>query len=163
MSFSFEKEKNGTMSVLDVEISREIGKFVTTAYRKTSGVYTHFESFLLSTHKFDVHYTLVYRCFLLCSDQTKFHRELVTLQEIFHGNGYPQSLIDKYFKKILDRLNIIKPNLETVKKKPLRLVLPYLEPISLQVKTKISNAMKTTLNCCFQKLSLKAKENFLIC
>ena len=73
----------------------------------------------------------------------------MTLKEIFHGNGYPQSLIDKCFKKILDRLNIIKPNLETVKKKPLRLVLPYLEPISLQVKTKISNAMKTTLNCCF--------------
>ena len=66
MSFSFEKEKNGTMSVLDVEISREIGKFVTTAYRKTtfSGVYTHFESILLSTHKFDVLYTLVYICFL---------------------------------------------------------------------------------------------------
>ena len=151
MSFSFEKEKNGTMSVLDVEISREIGKFVTTAYRKTtfSGVYTHFESFLLSTHKFDVLYTLVYRCFILCSDQTKFHRELVTLKEIFHGNGYPQSLIDKCFKKILDRLNIIKPNLETVKKKALRLVLLYLEPISLQVRTNIKNAMKTTLNCCF--------------
>ena len=77
------------------------------------------------------------------------YRELVTLQEIFHGNGYPQSLIDKYFKKILDRLNIIKPNLETVKKKALRLVLLYLELISLQVRTNIKNAMKTTLNCCF--------------
>ena len=139
------------MSVLDVEISWEIGKFVTTVYRKTtfSGVYTHFESFLLSTHKFDVLYTLVYRCFILCSDQTKFHRELVTLKEIFHGNGYPQSLIDKCFKKILDRLNIIKPNLGTVKKKALRLVLLYLELISLQVRTNIKNAMKTTLNCCF--------------
>ena len=139
------------MSVLDVEISWEIGKFVTTVYRKTtfSGVYTHFESFLLSTHKFDVLYTLVYRCFILCSDQTKLHRELVTLKEIFHGNGYPQSLIDKCFKKILDRLNIIKPNLETVKKKALRLVLLYLELISLQVRTNIKNAMKTTLNCCF--------------
>ena len=40
-----------------------------------------------------------------------------------------------------------KPTSETVKKKALRLVLPYSGPISLQVKTKIRNAMKNTLNC----------------
>ena len=34
-----------------------------------------------------------------------------------------------------------KPTLAIVEKKPLRLVLPYLGPISL-------NAMKNTLNCC---------------
>ena len=44
MSFSFEQEKNGKLSFLDVEVSREKGKFVTTVYRKPtfSGVYTHF-------------------------------------------------------------------------------------------------------------------------
>ena len=45
------------------------------------------------------------------------------------------------------RLHIIKRNSATVKKKALRLVLPYLEPIPLQVRTKIRNAMKNTLNC----------------
>ena len=70
MSFSFEEEKNGKMSFLDVEISRENGKFVTTVYRKPtfSGVYTHSESFLPSTHKFGMLYILIYRCFTLCSD-----------------------------------------------------------------------------------------------
>ena len=34
-----------------------------------------------------------------------------------------------------------------MEKKPLHLVLPYLGPISLQVRTKIRNAMKGTLNC----------------
>ena len=60
MSFSFEEEKNGKISFLDVEISRENGKFVTTVYRKPtfSGVYTHFESFLTSTQKFGMLYTL---------------------------------------------------------------------------------------------------------
>ena len=82
MSFSFEKEKNGKMPFLDVEISRENCNFVTTVYRKPtfSGVYTHFESFLPSTYKFGMIYTLVYRCFILCSDWTKFHAELVTLK-----------------------------------------------------------------------------------
>ena len=90
MSFSFEKEKNGKMSFLDVEISGVNGKLVTTIYHKPSfsGVYTHFESFLPSTHKFGMFYTLIYRCFTLCSDWTKFHRELVTLKEIFQRNGY---------------------------------------------------------------------------
>ena len=44
MSFSFEQETNGNLSFLDVEVSRQQGKFVTTGYRKPrfSGVCTHF-------------------------------------------------------------------------------------------------------------------------
>ena len=85
MSFSLAEEKHGKMSFLDVEILRENSIFVTTVYRKPifSGVYTHFGSFLPSTHKFGVLYTLVHRCFTLCSDWSKFHGELVTLKEIF--------------------------------------------------------------------------------
>ena len=45
--------------------------------------------------------------------------------------------------KFLDRLHLIKPTLARVEKKSLHLVLPYLEPISLQVRTKIRKAMKT--------------------
>ena len=45
--FHLRKKKNGKMSFLDVEISRENGKFVTAVYLKPdfSGFYTHFESF----------------------------------------------------------------------------------------------------------------------
>ena len=47
MSFSFEQKVNGMLSFLDVEASRQQGKFVTTVYRKPAfnGVYTHFDSF----------------------------------------------------------------------------------------------------------------------
>ena len=34
MSFLFEQEINGKMSFLDVEVSQQQGKFVTTVYRK---------------------------------------------------------------------------------------------------------------------------------
>ena len=59
MSFSFEKETNGEMSFLVVEISRKIGKFVTTVYLKPtfSCFYTHLESFWRSRHKFGMLYT----------------------------------------------------------------------------------------------------------
>ena len=63
-------------------------------------------------------------CFI-CSDWTKFHRELVTLKEIFQRNDYPKSFIDNCCKKFLYRLHIIRPALVTVGKKPLRLLLPY--------------------------------------
>ena len=47
MKFSFEEGKNGNLSFLDVEVSREGNKFPTTVYDKPtfSGVYTHFDSF----------------------------------------------------------------------------------------------------------------------
>ena len=47
MSFSFEQEVNGNLSLLDVEVSRKQGKLVTIIYRKPtySGVYTHFDVF----------------------------------------------------------------------------------------------------------------------
>ena len=85
--------------ILYAEISREKGKIVTTVYRKPtfSGIYNHFESFLLSSDKFAMLYTLVYRCFTLWSDWTKFHRQLVRLEEkkkVVKEIGYSMSFID---------------------------------------------------------------------
>ena len=63
------------------------------------------------------------------------------------------------FFKFLNRLHIIKPTSATVENKALRLVLPYLGPISLQVRTKIRNAMKNTLKCCKLKVIFKNERN----
>ena len=100
MSFSMETEKENKLSFLDVEVIREQGKFTTTIYRKPtfSGVYSNFESFLPSVYKFGMVYTLVYRCFRICSNWTQFHTELIFLKGIFQKNGYPKNFIDKCFK-----------------------------------------------------------------
>ena len=49
------------MSFLDVNVTREQGKFVTSVYRKPtfSGVYTHFDSFLPDTYKIGMIDTLI--------------------------------------------------------------------------------------------------------
>ena len=132
MSFSFEQEKKGKLSFLGVEVSREKGKFVTTVDRKPtfSGVYTHFESLLPTVYKFGMVYTLVYRCFKICSDWTKFHEELSFLKQVFLKNGYPLSFIDNCFKTFVDKLFIKRPQSATVEKKTLFLSLPYLGEIS---------------------------------
>ena len=100
MKFSFEDEKDGKLSFLDVEVSQEGNKFATTVYHKPMfrGVYTHFFSFLPTTYKFSMIYTLVFRCFSICSNWTNFHNELAFLKDIFLENGYPISFIDKCFK-----------------------------------------------------------------
>ena len=100
MKFSFEEEKNGKLSFLDVEVPREGNKFPTTVCRKPtfSGVYMRFDSFLPNTYKFSMIYTLVFRYFSICSNWTNFHNELVFLRDTFLKNGYPISFIDKYLK-----------------------------------------------------------------
>ena len=107
-------------------------------------------------------YTLVHRCFTLCSDWLKFHREFMTFKEIFQRNGYPKSVLDKCFRKFLDRLHIMKPTSATVEK-ALHLALPYLGPTSLLVRTKIRNAMKNTLNHCKTSTFLRKRKKLLIC
>ena len=51
--FLFEQEKGGNLSFLDVEVFRQLVKFVTTVYRKPSfsGVCTHFDSFLPAVYQ----------------------------------------------------------------------------------------------------------------
>ena len=113
-----EREKENKLSFFDVEIIREHGKFTTTFYRKHtfSGVYSNFESFLSSVYKFGMVYTLFYRCFRICSNWTQFHTELIFLKGIFQKNGYPKNFIDKFFKKFLNNVNLVKKNVPTVKK-----------------------------------------------
>ena len=149
MSLFFEQEKDGKLSFLEVEVSRQEGHFVTTVYRKPtfSGVYTHFESFLPTIYKFGMIYTLVYRCFKICSDWTKFNEELNFLKQIFLKNRYPQSFMHSCFKTIFDKPFTKSPEISTVEKKSLILLLPYLGNISLQTTTKLKKSFKGVLNC----------------
>ena len=53
INFSLEKENDGRLPFLDINIFREKGRFVTNVYRKKtfSGVYTNFNSFIPETYK----------------------------------------------------------------------------------------------------------------
>ena len=147
------------MSFLDIEVSRKKGKLVTTVYRKPtfSGVYTHFESFLPTIYKFGMVYTLAYRCFKICSDWTKFHEELSFLEQVFLKTRYPLSFIDNCFKTFVDKLFIKLPQLITVEKKTLFLLLPYLGEISFQTRTKLRKSLKGLLNSCKLQIVFKSQ------
>ena len=52
------------------------------------------------------------------------------------------------FLKFLNNIHLVQENVPTVEKKSLFVVLPYLEIISLQTRTKLKKALKGALNCC---------------
>ena len=86
-------------------------------------------------------YILLYRCFQICSDWTKFHIELVKLIDVFKSNGYPENFIYNCFKVFLDSKYRLQEKVITVPKKTLVLVLPYLGPLSLQIRTNLRKSL----------------------
>ena len=156
---TIENEKDKRMSFLDVNIIREKDKFTTSVYRKPtfSKIYTHFDSFLPSSNKIGLLHTLLYRCFRICSDWTKFHLELAKLTDVFKNNGYPENFINNCFKVFLDNKYRIQEKVITVPKKTLFLVLPYLGPLSLQTRTKLRKSLKDILNCCKLQIVFKSQ------
>ena len=150
MSFSFQQEVHDKSSFLDVEVSWQQGKFVTTVYRKSnfSGVYTHFNIFLPRIYKVGMIYTLAYQCFKICSDWAKFHEELNFLKHLFLKNGYRLSFIDKCFEIVINKFVIKRPQVTTVEKKTLILSQLYPEDIFIETRNKLEKSFKGILNCC---------------
>ena len=126
------------MSFLGVNVIREKDKFTSSVHCKPtfSGIYTHFDSFLPSSDKIGLFYTLLlYRCFRICSDWTKFHPEFVKLIDFFKNNGWPENFINNCFKVFLDNKYRVREKMITVPKKPL----------SLQTRTKLRKSLKALL------------------
>ena len=138
-NFSIEEENEGSFSFLDVKVSRENTKFVTNIYRKPtfSGVLSNFHSFIDVPYKYGLIYSLLYRYFRICSDWKKFHYEINKLKSIFSKNDYPSNVIDFCIKIFLNKLHHCKQSISTVPKKDIFLVLLFLGPTSLEIRTRL--------------------------
>ena len=92
-----EIEENGSLSFLDITVSRENNKFATSVYLKPtfSGVFTNLESFIPDMHKRGLIETLLHRSFRFCSSYQNFHREIETLKSIFKHNNYSQNFVNQ--------------------------------------------------------------------
>ena len=86
-----------------------------------------------------------------------FHKKFILLREIFQKNGYPENFIDRCFKLFLNRIHILKEKVPTVEKKPLRLVLPCLGTISLQIRAKLPKSIDVVLNFCKLQVIFKSQ------
>ena len=57
----------------------------------------------------------------------------------------------------MDNIHVVKETTQTVEKKPLLLVLPYLRSVSLETRTKLKKSLKNFLNCCKLQIDFKNK------
>ena len=89
LKFTFDFEQNNSLSFLDVKITRQSNGFSTSVFRKAtfSGVFTNFDSFIFELYKTNLIFTLLFRCFTICSDMQSFHLEVEQLQQIFKCNN----------------------------------------------------------------------------
>ena len=99
-----EIKENDSASFLDLTITRENNKFVTSVYRKLtfSGIFTNFESFIPAIHKYGLIETLLHKSFRLCFSYEKFHREIETLKAIFKLNNYSKNFWIQCIKKFFE-------------------------------------------------------------
>ena len=137
IKFTSEIEENVSLSFLDIKISHENNKFVTSVYQKPtfSGVFTNFESFIPDIYKRGLTETLLHRSFRLCSNYENFHREIETLKSIL--KHHPHNLVNHCIKKFLNKLFVQRGLNFMVPKKELICVLPYLGKASLDLRTKL--------------------------
>ena len=78
IKFTSETEQNNTFSFVDINITRQNNQLKTSVYKKStfSGDFTHYESYIDQSYKKSLIFTLLTRCYSICSDYTLFHLEV---------------------------------------------------------------------------------------
>ena len=106
ISFTMEKENNGSISFLDTKIGRDSrNNFSSSVYRKPtfSGLGISFFSFIPFRFKVNSIYTLLHRAYHVSSSYLNFHEEINFLSGFFCNNGYPKHLFDSCVSKFLNK------------------------------------------------------------
>ena len=100
IKFTLEIEKNGSLSFLDIIITHENNKFVTSVYRKPSfsGGFTNFKSFIPDINKRGLIKTSLNKSFRLCSSYENFHRKIESFKSIVKHNNFPQNFANQCIK-----------------------------------------------------------------
>ena len=75
IKFSSETGNENSILLLDINITRDSNKFMTSVYWKPtfSRVFTNFRSFIPKSYKFNLLFTLLHRAFKLCPNFERFH------------------------------------------------------------------------------------------
>ena len=144
IKFAFEVEKNYNFSFLDVKVSTENNKFTPI-------------NFIPISYKYGLVNTLIIRCFKICSSYEKLHDEIVYLKQIFKHNRYPNDFVGLCTKKVFDKLYITKKIYQTVEKKQLLIILPFLGHLSFETRNRLNSCIRNQLPSCSLRIVFQSK------
>ena len=102
IKFTSQTENENSILFLDIKITRDNNKFMTSVYRKPtfSGVFTNFGSFIPKSYKYNLLFTLLHRAFKLCSNLERFHQEVTSLRLLLKITVTPKVLLISVSKSI---------------------------------------------------------------
>ena len=162
IKFTYEKEINNSLPLLDILISRSENGFKTYVYHKPTfrGVYSNFNSSIYDQYKIGLIFTLLFRTFLIVSDFSRFHTEVSHLKDILRKNAFPIKLVDNCIKMFLNKTFLHTPVALTVEKKELFITLPYLSYLFLTIRTRLQNSINRNLPFCKIKVIFKSTTRF---
>ena len=103
ITFALECETDNALSFLDVKVSLENNKFISSVLRKEtfSGQGTSFFSFCFHNFKLNSIKTLVHRAYNISSNYFLFHLELDFLKQYFFTNVLSQTYFGYTYQEIL--------------------------------------------------------------
>ena len=105
IQFTIEKEQHLSLPFLDVQISRNGARLLTSVYRKKTytGLLTNFFSFTTRAYKIGLLRCLIDRTFKICNTWTEFHSKISDLSVILQRNEFPSTLIDKHVTNFVNK------------------------------------------------------------
>ena len=142
IKFTYETEKDKSLSFLDINIQREGSEFKTSVYRKPTftGLGSSYFSFCPTQFKLTAISTLITRAYRICSDYKSLHCEFTFLRNFFKDNGYPSSLVDNCINRFLSKIysdNVNNDNESDERKENFYISLPYFGHQSEKMKSEL--------------------------
>ena len=71
---------------------------------EAKGVFSHFDSFIPRSYRFNLVSTLIFRCYSICCSMELFHIEIMHLNEIFEKNGHDNKFFDRCLQTYLNKI-----------------------------------------------------------
>ena len=142
IKFDKELEADDRLPFLDTVVKRSLNNVYPDVYTRVKptdkGLFYNAQSFIPESYKSNLIYILVYRVFHIASSYEIFHDDLEVLKAKFLKNGFSSILFELTVGNFLDKLYTPKELVTTVKRMRVTMVLPYLGPISVFIKRRVT-------------------------
>ena len=146
IKFTCEKETNGSLSFLDINIDKTGSLFKTTVYRKPTytGLGLSWYSFCPNIYKMNSIKTLLNRGYNICSDFFLLHSEIEHLKEYFINNNYSINIFFSIVKDFMYKIRKESITSHNVHKQIKYVKLPYFGKISYETRKQMNKILR---NC----------------
>ena len=131
IQFTVEREAEGKIAFLDVQLKREGTKIHTSVFRKRTHTdrYLNFDSNHPAKTKRGIIQCLKNRAEKVCDDSTRW-QEINHLQRVFKANGYPNAVVKRNLRPRPRPTSTTEPPTDET---PPKLFLPYISGISERI------------------------------